>query len=250
MNARREQADSHGEREDVGPAQAERIDPERARHDPGGIEPEGRQAEEAGFAPREQPNQAQPDERQRPRRLAGIEAPAVGPARQADHQQAAALSGQKAARRGQRLSGHETVRELAAQRGIRAVAQQPPRRDDHRVVRHGAPENAAHRPAALHPRPDAVQGGQVHYRELDEYGRYGKERGDAAAERHAPEPPWVDVGSVAPEPRRRQQEQRGDDRFQRVLVDEYRVVGKELHERRGRASQQRDGGVTRQPPGD
>ena len=63
MDARREQADCHREREDIGPAKAERVDPEGARHHPRRKEPEDREAEETGPAARQQPDQTEPDER-------------------------------------------------------------------------------------------------------------------------------------------------------------------------------------------
>ena len=54
MNARREETDRHREREDVGPADAERVDPERTRHDPRPVEPEDREAKKAGLPARQQ----------------------------------------------------------------------------------------------------------------------------------------------------------------------------------------------------
>ena len=147
MNARREEADRHREREDVGPADAERIDPERARHDARRVEPEDRQAEEAGLAAPQQPDQTEPDERQCPRYLARVEAPPLGPAGQADHQQAASLIRQEARGRGQRVDRQEALGEVGPNARVRTVAQQPPRGGNHRVVGRRAPDDAG-RPAA------------------------------------------------------------------------------------------------------
>ena len=129
------------------------------------------------------------------------------------------------------------VREVAPDYWVRPVAQQPPRGGNHRVVGRRAPEDASHHSLARRPPPHGVERAQVHDRERDENDRNGEERRNAPGERHAPEPTRVDVGPVAHQPRRGQQEQRGDGRFDRVLTDKDRVVRKELNERGDRSSQ-------------